>query len=362
MVKVGRADDPPVLVVAPTPARLGRPVRDHAEHAFPDAPSGPLGLLIPNVDVSIVIVNWNTCELLRACLSSIPRAMRDGDGHGAASYQIEIIVVDNGSHDGSAEMAARTFPHVRLLINERNVGFAAANNLALRGAHGRYLLLLNSDTVVRPSAIEAMVTHMDAHPDLGAVGPRLLNADGSLQLSAHDFPRLDHDAVMLLDVKHWPMVGVVARRFAQRAYGPLHEQTRTVDWVSGACLMLRREALRQVGVLDEAYFFFFEESDLCYRLSERGWRTAFLADAEVIHMGGQSRDRAPAASLVWYYRGLLRYYRLHSSRRRYTLVRAGVLIGAFGHIMWRLPGRRRRLAQRSFLAAYARILSYAMKG
>jgi len=359
---MSRADNPPALAVAPSPARPGRPVRDYAAHAVPVAPSGPLGPLIPRVAVSIVIVNWNTRELLRACLSSIPHAMRDGDEAGAVSHQIEVIVVDNGSHDGSAEMVARAFPHVRLLINERNVGFAAANNLALRDAHGRYLLLLNSDTVVRPGAVEAMAAYMDAHPELGAVGPRLLNADGSVQLSAHDFPRLDHDAVMLLDVKHWPLIGAVARRFAQRAYGPRHEQTRTVDWVSGACLVLRREALRQVGVLDEAYFFFFEESDLCYRLSERGWRTAFLANAEVIHMGGQSRDRAPAASLVWYYRGLLRYYRLHSSRRRYTLVRAGVLIGAFGHIMWRLPGRRRHLAQRSFLAAYARILSSAMEG
>ena len=321
-----------------------------------------MGPLDPRVDVSIVIVNWNTRELLRACLSSIPRTIHGGNGPDAAFHQIEVIVVDNGSHDGSVEMVAREFPYVQLLINERNVGFAAANNLALRTAHGRYLLLLNSDTVVRPSAIEAMVAHMDAHLELGAVGPRLLNADGSLQLSAHDFPRLDHDAVMLLEVKHWPLIGNVVRRVAQRTYGPQHEQTRTVDWVSGACLMLRREALRQVGVLDEAYFFFFEESDLCYRLSERRWRTAFLADAEVIHMGGQSRDRAPAASLVWYYRGLLRYYRLHSSQRRYALVRIGVLIGTFGHIMWRLPGRRRRLAQRSFLAAYARILSYAMKG
>jgi GT2 family glycosyltransferase len=313
-----------------------------------------LGKLDPLVDASIVIVNWNTNELLHACLASIlPNT---------GSTQVEIIVVDNGSRDGSAQMVERDFPAVRLVVNTCNMGFAAANNRGLSAAHGRYLLLLNSDTIVLPGAIDEMVRYMDAHPRVGALGPRLLNEDGSLQVSVRDFPRLDHDAAMMLEVKHWPVMGDMARRHLQRAYLPDPEQTREVDWVMGACLLLRRPALEHVGPLDDEYFFFLEEVDLCYRLRQHGWSVVFLGKAGIVHLGGQSWARVSAPRLIWYYRGLLRFYRLHGSRGRYLVLRGGVALGAAGHVLWFLLRRRWVPGERPLLAAYAHILALALAG
>lgn len=314
----------------------------------------PIGILDLRIDVSIIIVNWNTIQLLRDCLSSLL-------AQGERTYRMEIIVVDNGSRDTSVDMVRTNFPSVNVLVNSRNMGFAAANNRGLGHAHGRYLLLLNSDTIVLPGAVDEMVRYMDDHPHVGAVGPRLLNEDGFAQLSAHDFPRLDHDAVVALEVKHWPLIGDLARRYARHAYGPQHERTHTVDWVMGACLLLRREAVEQAGVLDDKYFFFFEEPDLCYRLRHHGWPTIFMGSVEIVHRGGRSRERIPATSLTWYYRGLLRFYRLHAMWYRYLLVRALVVVGAVGNIVWRLLVQRRAMSRDPFLAAYARILMYALR-
>jgi len=317
-------------------------------------PVGRLGALDPLVDLSIVIVNWNTRELLRDCLTSIQRSL--------GSVRAEVLIVDNGSRDGSVEMVARNFPAVRVLVNKRNDGFAAANNRGLSLASGRYLLLLNSDTIVLPGTLEEMLRYMNAHPGVGALGPRLLNEDGSLQVSVRDFPRLDHDAAMMLEVKHWPAIGNLARRYMQRAYAPEPERVREVDWVIGACLLLRREALEQAGVLDNGYFFFFEEVDLCYRLRQYNWSIVYLGAVAIVHLGGQSWAHVSAQRLVWYYRGLLRFYRLHAARWRYLLLRGGVALGASGHVVWLLPRQRRSRDTRPLLAAYGRILAYAVAG
>jgi GT2 family glycosyltransferase len=311
-----------------------------------------LGALDPLIDVSIVIVNWNTRELLRACLASIVQNVE--------RVRTEILVVDNGSRDGSAEMVHHDFPNVRLLANASNIGFAAANNLGLRQAHGRHLLLLNSDTLMLPGAIEEMVCYMDAHKRVGALGPRLRTRDGSLQLSTRDFPRLDHDAMMMLEVKHWPLVGDLARWYARRTYGGHYQHTHEVDWVQGSCLMLRREAVEEVGVLDESFFFDYEEPDLCYRLRQHNWPTVFLASTEIVHLGGQSRARVAAASVIWHYKSMLRFYRKHASHRRYLIVRTGVAVGAAGHVIWQLVWRQRSAQGRAILSAYARVLAYAL--
>ncbi len=334
------------------PARSGGPFPREAGSRGPRP--ADLGPLDPRVDLSIVIVNWNTKDLLADCLTSIRRYSR--------TITVETIVVDNGSRDGSALMVTSDFPEIVLLANERNLGFAAANNRGLSQAHGRYLLLLNSDTLVRPGAFAEMVGYMDAHAGVGALGPRLVGKDGTLQLSTRDFPRLDHDAVILLDVKHWPLIGDLARWYANRAYGGAYVETHQVDWVQGSCLLLRREAVEQVGVLDDHYFFDYEESDLCFRLRQRGWPTVYLASAEIVHLGGQSRSRVSAVSLIWHYKSMLRYYRLHASSRRYQVVRCGVALGALAQVLWRLLWSRRAPADRSVLSAYARVAADAWVG
>src|SRR2546423_5241564 len=200
-----------------------------------DSKTGMLGHYDPLLDVSIIIVNWNTVELLRACLIAIVK--------NAGSIKLEIIVVDNASHDGSAEMVASDFPSVHLLVNDRNMGFAVATNQGLSHARGRYVLLLNSDTITLRGALAEMVRYMDAHPRVGGMGPRLLNSDRSLQVSAYPFPDIVRDVLALLQAHFLSLVGRLLRRYSRRAGTPPSMQTGEVDRVVGACLMLRREAL-----------------------------------------------------------------------------------------------------------------------
>lgn len=228
------------------------------------------------MDLSVIIVSYNTRELLRDCLHSLASA---------GAVQFEVLVVDNASADGSAEMVGQSFPDVQLIVNDHNAGFAAANNIGLRRARGRYLLLLNSDTRVLDGALARMVQFMDAHPAAGYCGPCLLNADDSHQASARRFPTPLSRA--------WAMSGMAGRYPRSRHALDLHWQggaqgTYRVDWLSGACLMVRAAAVEQVGVLDESFFMYFEETDWCRRMARGGWEGWYIGDARVVHLGGGS--------------------------------------------------------------------------
>lgn len=244
--------------------------------------------------LSVIIVSWNVRDLLRDCLRSVIQGLSPAVPH-------EIIVVDNASTDGSAAMVRAEFPTVTLLVNAENLGFARANNRGLCVSRGRYVVLLNSDTVVPAPALEALVAFMDAHPDAGAVGPRLLRPDGSVQPYAFGGD---------------PTLGYLLRRGIRRLlFGrPLHdwatEDVRPVDWVSGACLMVRREAIEQAGLLDENIFMYFEDNDWCLRIRRAGWRVYYDPQVAITHIGGQGLVRNPAAARA--YRESLRYfYRKH---------------------------------------------------
>ncbi len=228
-------------------------------------------------DVSIVIVSYNTRDVLRDCLASVGRSV--GDLH------IEILVVDNASSDGSSAMVAAEYPQVRLLCNDRNAGFAAANNMALRKASGRYHLLLNPDTRLAPDALRELLNFLDATPAAGFCGPRLLNADGTHQPSARRFPTTLSAAVsMLAWSRHYPKSRHTLDLHA------LHgdEATFAADWVTGACLLVRAAAIRDVGMLDEGFFMYFEETDWCRRLVAAGWTGWYVHSAKVVHLGGMS--------------------------------------------------------------------------
>lgn len=236
-------------------------------------------MTIPNL--SICIVSWNTLELLRQCLLSIQGCADDAD--------VEVIVVDNASTDGSAEMVRLEFPAVRLFANDANSGFAAGCNTAVRSSTGRYILLLNSDTVILPPALHVMMRFLDEHPEAGAVGCRLLNPDGSPQVSYRRFPTLTwrYAISILLSKAHHhirPLRGMLDTFV--RGEGPSHPVA--VDWVSGACLMTRREVFEEVGYLDERFFMFCEEIDWCHRVRKASWEIYYVPDAEVIHYSGQS--------------------------------------------------------------------------
>ena len=228
-------------------------------------------------DVSIIVVSYNTRELLWDCLTSVAL--------GCEGLSAEVFVVDNASSDDSAEIVRKEFPEVCLVVNDANLGFAAANNLALERAAGRYVVLLNPDTQVRRGAMTRLVEFMDARPQAGYCGPRLLNADGSLQESARRFPTVLSSAFSILGLdRRYPH-----SRHALNLHS-LHEdrQLFRADWVSGACLMVRSTAVQEVGLMDAGFFLYFEETDWCRRMASSGWEGWYVPSAEVIHLGGQS--------------------------------------------------------------------------
>lgn len=252
-------------------------------------------------DISIIIVNWNTRQLLKDCLDSLQA------NPGAVSC--EIWVVDNASTDGSVEMLRADYPHVNLIQNRANVGFARANNQAMRKASGRYLLLLNTDTRVTPGAVDAMLNLAEEKPQAGIVGACLFNADGSFQASYAEFPNLWREFLILSGL---------GRLFFGNFY-PNHapipgEMPHPVDYVQGACLLVRREAYEEVGGLDEGYFMYSEEVDWCFAMRDAGWQIWYQPEAAIIHLGGASSASRPTARELDLYLSRVRFFRKHYGR------------------------------------------------
>jgi len=228
---------------------------------------------------------------------------------------MQVIVVDNASSDTSVDMVRRGFPGVALIENSRNVGFARANNQGIVRSQGRYVLLLNSDTFVQPGAVTDLVQFMDQHQDAGVCGPRLVRPDGRPQeFSFGGDPTLGYLLRRALSSLLW-------RR-------PLHDwstdQVQEVDWVSGACLLARREAIDQVGLLDENYFMYFEDNDWCLRMRGGGWKVYYNPRVSVTHVGGQSLIQNPAAQRA-YYRSLDYFYAKHYGPLARVLLRVSLV-------------------------------------
>lgn len=252
-------------------------------------------------DLSILIVNWNTRELLLDCLRSLDAA-RPG-------IAIETIVVDNASHDGSADAVAEAFPGVTLLRNDRNLGFAAANNQAYQASHARHVLLLNSDTLVPAGSLERMVAYMDAEPEAGVLGPRLEYGDGSYQISAL---RFTEPWDVFYEYARFPRALQPAAQKAPRRLIPLDPEAATsVDYVMGAALLIRREVVERIGLMDEAYFMYAEEVDWCYRARAAGWDVRYLPTAVITHLGGRSTEQVPDRMLACRFASTFRFMRLH---------------------------------------------------
>lgn len=272
-----------------------------------------------SVDLSIIIVNWNTRDLLARCLESVigsqlavtvqPSITTD-----CRTPITEVFVVDNASNDGSAAKVRQDFPCVRLIENQENVGFARANNQAIRLAMGRYILLLNSDTIVMPEAIARMVVFLDKNQDVGVLGPELLNSDREVQRSWAKFPTVWSE---LWGVHHRERIPCTSHSSVQR------EKFYEVDWMAGACLLIRRSVIRQVGLLDERFFLYSEETDWCLRIKSAGWRIVYLPGAQVVHLEGKSAAHdLPRTSFLLYHSKLLYAYK-HLGVRRAMFLRIG---------------------------------------
>ena len=271
-----------------------------------------------NIIVSIIIVNWKVRELLRQCLSSLQTRS------GLAAADMQIIVVDNHSEDGSVEMVAREFPDVTLIANPDNPGFGKANDQALPLCTGRYVLLLNPDTLVLEGAIARMVERMDARTDVAAMGCRLVNADGSLQRwTGGAFPRVLNVA------RHYLFLDVLVPRGLRPPPLYLDHDTQDeidVDWVSGACMILRR-AMLAGRLFDPAFFMYGEDMELCQRLKLAGHRVVYSPAATIVHYQGASMKQQRGDVLLSSLKGPRQFYRQIRGERALWCVDALTVMG-----------------------------------
>ena len=264
--------------------------------------------------LSIVVVSWNTRELLAECLESI---LKDSSG-----IEHEVFVVDNASTDGSQAMVEERFPTVNLIQNPQNFGFAKANNQALRQSAGKYILLLNSDTQVLPGAIGGLFGFMEKHSSAGAAGARLLNRDGSLQFSCSPEPSLWREVLRLF---HFP--GVRPDGTYSMAGWDL-TAPQEVDTILGACIILRRSILDQIGLFDEDFFMYSEEVDLCTRIRRAGWSIYWAPQSKIVHYGGQSTGKIASDMSIQLYKSKILYFRKHYPRWTANLYKSVLWLAA----------------------------------
>ncbi len=269
------------------------------------------------IDVSIIIVNWNTQEILRDCLASIIVNTHN--------VEYEIIVVDNASSDGSVQMLKNDFPQIRLIANTDNRGFAAANNQAMVVARGRYYLLLNSDTVILGDVIANSIQFADTDDTIAVMGCRILNPDRTLQPSCFMFPSLLN---MLLSATYLYKLLPDSRFFGREQMTWWNrDDTCQVDVVTGCFMLVRRKAVEQVGVMDEDFFMYGEETDWCYRFKEQGWKNVFSPVGEIIHLGGSSSAKIKPQMRLQLRGSILLFFKKHRNRLSYSC--ACILVGLF---------------------------------
>jgi len=273
---------------------------------------------------TVVIVSRNTCTHLRACLATVQ-----------AESPNEAIVVDNASSDGSVEMVRALYPWVNLHVNSRNLGYGAAANQAIAGCTAKYVLLLNSDTLLQTGVLEALGGYVARHPRAAVVGPRLVYPDGTLQPSCYPFPT-PLDTLLANSPGAIPLGRLIRRyvpilrNFDLRTWP--HTYARVVPYVKGAAIAIRREAFEAVGGFDESFFMYFEDADLCYRLMAAGWEVHFAPVTTVVHVGGASSRQCRPEMTVRLFASTVRFYRLHSSGLR--LAEAIIIVKMLNLIRW----------------------------
>ena len=277
-------------------------------------------------DLSIVIVNWNVRDLLRRCLHSVMSSLQLPTSNfqpPTSNLQIEVIVVDNASSDGSVAMVEEEFPQVRLIANSENVGFTVGNNQGIAISRGRYILLLNPDTEIVGDALTTMLAYMDDHPQVGALGPQLLNPDGSIQSSRRRFPTIATAFLESTILQQWFPRNRVTRHYyiTDRP----DDEVQEVDWVTGACLLARRETIEEVGLLDEGFFMYSEELDWCRRIKAQRWQLIYLPTARVIHHGAQSSEQVKSFQHIQFQRSKIRYFRKHHGPWQAAVLRLFIL-------------------------------------
>ena len=261
------------------------------------------------LDLSIVIVSYNVRGLLKECLESIYRTTK--------YIQFEVYVVDNNSSDGTIQMIEREFPQVKLIANKDNIGFAKANNLAFQKSRGKYILMLNPDTVILQNSLYKIVNYFEQQPNIGAIGCKMLNSDRTLQPSCYNFPTL-------LEIFGMYFIG-------SRIFSGLkkfdYDKVQEVDFVRGAFLALNKQCLEEIGLLDEKLFMFGEETDLCYRMKQRGWKVIYIPDTVIIHHRGKSTEQISDNMYSQRIRSIIYYFQKNRGKISTFLLRAIIFFG-----------------------------------
>lgn len=282
------------------------------------------------IKLSVVIVNWNVREPLKECLESIFKTSRD--------MELEVIVVDNNSSDGSVEMVKEKFPSVVLIENNRNSGFGAANNQGIRISKGEYILILNPDTVIFPNLLQRMTVFLDQNSDAGAVGPKILNPDGSIQFEcARNFPTpLTEFFVLSTLYKRFPGSKIFGKYLM--SYWD-HNDQREVELLSGACALIRKKVFDEVGLFDEGFFMYTEETDLFYRIKKQGWKIYFLPSAQITHFWGKSTDQIPHTMAVEARKSMELFFQKHYGlgaviAHRAAIIFTSLFIQIYGFLMY----------------------------
>ena len=247
------------------------------------------------IDLSIIIVNWNLKDILRDCLNSIYEK--------TLGMRFEIIIVDNSSSDGSVEMVRAEFPQVKLVASAENLGFGKANNLALQSTTGRYIGLLNPDTVLLNDAFCMMISKLEGEPEIGIVGPKLLTSNGTIQ---------EPCARKLVTLRTFIPRMLIGRMLTSPLGTHLppaeYDISQAVECISGACMVMRREILTDERIFDPQFFMYAEDIDLCYEIVHRGWRVFYLSEALVMHYGGESVDQNPISTMHYLTIAVYRFF------------------------------------------------------
>ena len=256
----------------------------------------------PNKQLSIVIVNYNVKNLLKKCLESIFKYEKD--------IEFEVIVVDNNSNDHSQGMLKRDFPQVKLIENKRNLGFSRGCNQGIKQSQGRYILLLNPDTELTPGGFKKMIDFMDSKSEAGICGPKMMDQEGNLHLSCRSFPSY----LTAISSSQSILNRIFPQNLLSQKYllkEKDHSQIREVDWVSGSCLLAKKEMLEKVGLLDERFYMYVEDVDLCYRAKMAGFSVFYFPLVAVIHHIGKSTQKKKFSMLVEHHKSMYYFYRKH---------------------------------------------------
>jgi GT2 family glycosyltransferase len=276
--------------------------------------------------LSIIIVSWNVKNDLLNCLSSLEK--------NRPSFSFEQIVIDNMSSDGTAKTVRQEYPAVTVIENQENKGFARANNQGIKQSSGEYILFLNPDTIIHPNSLSTLVEFLDNNPDVGACGPKLLNADGTVQKSVRQFPTF---RAVLYAHTICRLIGLFRhqhRKWMMKDFS--YDRQTDVDQIMGAAMMVRRSVIDKVGGMDENFFMYFEEIDLCYRIKQAGWRIVFLPDAVITHLGGRSSSQVPLRRVMML-KSLISFFRKHRPRFEAELFavvfKAGVILRNICHLI-----------------------------